>query len=167
MYISSDTNVWIDFSEIGQLSIPFKLGYQYFISRYTFIDEFIKPETMKDDLLQYGLQLADISEEEYADAVLFQSKYCRLSLYDSFALSIAKNRGWILLSGDKPLRDAAIVEGVECHGTIWVCDRLKTESIVTENEYMTIIDSFIKAVDSGKCRLPMNELQKRKEQTDK
>jgi len=43
----------------------------------------------------------------------------------------------------------------------------KTESIVTENEYVAIIDSFIKAVDSGKCRLPMNELQKRKEQTDK
>lgn len=163
MFISSDTNVWIDFNEIGQLNIPFRLNYQYYISRDTFVDEFLKSETMKNDLLKYGLQLADVSGEEYEYALSIQSGNPRLSLYDCLALSIAKKRNWILLSGDKALRDVANIEGVDCHGTIWVCDQLERQEKITKEEYGAMMESLIEAVKSGRCRLPMGELQKRKD----
>lgn len=161
MFISSDTNVWIDFYEIGHLELPFRLDYQFYISHDTFREEFLKSEEMKDDLLKYGLLLADVTDEEFAEATVYQSRYPVLSLYDGFALAIAKVRGWILLTGDKPLRKAAAKEGVECHGTIWVYDQLRNQNKMTEAEYNLIIESLIKAVKNGQCRLPINELQNR------
>lgn len=162
MYISSDTNVWIDFYEIGHIDHPFRLNFEYFISRDTFRDEFIKSESMRMSLLSLGLQLAEATEDEFTCAIAFQNRYVELSLYDAFALSIAKARGWTLLTGDMPLRKAAIKEGVEVHGTIWVYDQLKAQGKVTEDEYENVINELIEAVRIGKCRLPIAELIKRK-----
>lgn len=162
MYISSDTNVWIDFYEIGHIDHPFRLNFEYFISRDTFRDEFIKSESMRMSLLSLGLQLAEATEDEFTCAITFQNRYVELSLYDAFALSIAKARGWTLLTGDMPLRKAAIKEGVEVHGTIWVYDQLKAQGKVTEDEYENVINELIEAVRIGKCRLPIAELIKRK-----
>ncbi|MDD3058438.1 MAG: hypothetical protein PHO72_08955 [Sphaerochaeta sp.] len=161
MFISSDTNVWIDFYEIGHLELPFRLDYQYYMSCDTFREEFLKSEEMKTDLMKYGLRMADVTDEEYKEANIYQTRYPALSLYDSFALAIAKKRGWVLLTGDKPLRKAADKEGVECHGTIWIYDQLKEQSKVTDVEYSTIIEALIRAVQNGQCRLPITELQNR------
>ena len=113
-------------------------------------------------LLSLGLQLAEATEDEFMCAITFQNRYVELSLYDAFALSIAKARGWTLLTGDMPLRKAAIKEGVEVHGTIWVYDQLKAQGKVTEDEYENVINELIEAVRIGKCRLPIAELIKRK-----
>ena len=96
--------MWIDFHEIGHIDHPFRLDFEYFISRDTFRDEFIKSESMKISLLGLGLQLADVTDDEFMQAISFQGRYTELSLYDTFALSIAKARGWTLLTGDMPLR---------------------------------------------------------------
>lgn len=162
MFISSDTNVWIDFHEIGHLDHPFRLNFEYYISRDTFQEEFLKSESMKNDLMSLGLQLADVTDEEFMQAVAFQGRYQELSLYDTFALAIAKLRGWTLLTGDMPLRKAAVKEGVEVHGTIWVYDQLKIQGKMTEDEYDSVIGELIDAVKNGHCRLPMGELLKRK-----
>ena len=74
MFISSDTNVWIDFYEIGHIDHPFRLDFEYFISRDTFQDEFIKSESMKTNLLKLGLQLADVTDDEFMQAISFQSR---------------------------------------------------------------------------------------------
>ena len=162
MFISSDTNVWIDFYEIGHIDHPFRLDFMYYISRDTFQAEFIKSESMRTNLLRLGLQLADVMNEEFTQAISLQERYRELSLYDTFALSIAKTRGWTLLTGDMPLRKAAIKEGVEVHGTICVYDQLKAQGKMTADEYKTVINELIEAVKTGRCRLPIAELIKRK-----
>lgn len=162
MFISSDTNVWIDFHEIGHLDHPFRLNFDYYISRDTFREEFLKSESMKNDLMALGLQLADVTDDEFMEAVAYQSRYLELSLYDAFALAIAKLRGWTLLTGDMPLRKAAVKEGVEVHGTIWVYDQLKAQGKMTDDEYDVVINELINAVKNGHCRLPIAELLKRK-----
>ena len=154
--------MWIDFYEIGHIDHPFRLDFEYFTSRDTFQDEFIKSESMKTNLLKLGLQLADVTDDEFMQAISFQSRYTKLSFYDTLALSIAKARGWTLLTGDMPLRMAAAKEGVEVHGTIWVYDQLKTQGKITDDEYETVIGELIEAVKTGKCRLPKAELFKRK-----
>ncbi len=166
MYISSDTNIWIDFHEIDRLGLPFQLQFRYFISRPTFKEELLQPEELKTDLLNHGLQLTDVTDDELRLAIAFRSIYKQVSLNDAFAFAIAKNRNWILLSGDKPLRNAATSEGVECHGTIWVCDQLKEQGIVTDSEYGVIIDDLLEAVYKCRCRLPKSELLRRKKAID-
>ena len=171
MYISSDTNIWIDFHEIDRLGLPFQLRFKYFISRHTFKEELLQPEELKVDLLNHGLQLTDVGDEELRLAIAFHSTHKQVSLNDAFAFAIAKNRNWILLSGDKPLHNAATSEGVECHGTIWVCDQLKEQGKVTDSEYGIIIEELIEAVNDSRCRLPMAELLRRRkslsQQSDK
>lgn len=162
MYISSDTNVWIDFFEIGHLEHPFRLDYDYFISENTYNDEFKKSPMLKADLIRRGLQLAQVTNDEFHDALMYMNRYTKLSVYDALALAIARQRKWVLLSGDQPLRKAAIQEQVECHGTIWIYDQLKASGKISDAEYGAVINELINAVSNGRCRLPMAELLKRK-----
>lgn len=61
-----------------------------------------------------------------------------------------------------PLRRAAEKEGIEVRGTIWIYDQLKAQEKITSTEFECVIDELILAVKNGHCRLPMNELIKRK-----
>ena len=124
MYISSNTNIWIDFNEINHLEHPFLLRYEYYISSAALYDELIEPPQLREKLLELGLRQTEITDEELALALEFQNIYKKLSVYDRIALAIAKTRSWILLTGDRPLRNAAKKEGVECHGAIWIYDEL-------------------------------------------
>jgi len=89
--------------------------------------------------------------------------YRKLTMYDAFALSIAKTRNWILLTGDKPLREAAENENVEYHGLIWIYDELRYALKISTEEYHTAIIDLINAVENGNTRLPLDELRKRLE----
>ena len=42
-YISSDTNVWIDFSVIHKTDLPFRLPYTYIMNEYAIADEMLSP----------------------------------------------------------------------------------------------------------------------------
>ena len=44
-YISSDTNVWIDFATIDRIEYPFRLPYTYLMFREAIEDEFLSPDT--------------------------------------------------------------------------------------------------------------------------
>ena len=161
MLISSDTNIWIDFFEINHLDHPFRLNHEYYISEQAYKDEMLKSEEMRVELIHQGLKLTDVNDEEFNQAIIFQIKYHALTTYDAFALSIAKSRKWILLTGDRPLRLAAEKENVECHGVIWVYDELRNAGKLTPHEYQVAISDLIEAVQTGHCRLPMDELKKR------
>ena len=161
MFISSDTNVWIDFARLKHLDYPFLLDFEYYISSDTFRDELITPDNLRCELDQRGLHLTDVTDAEFMEALRFTSVYKELSQYDAFALAIAKFRHWILLTGDMPLRKAAQKEHVECHGTIWFYDQLRISQKLSSDEYRAAITDLIKAVNSGICRLPLSELEKR------
>ena len=138
------------------------MDFKYYISRDTFQDEFIKSESTRTNLLRLGLQLVDVTDEEFTRAISLQERYTELSLFDTFALTIAKTRGWALLTGDMPLRKAATKERVEVHGTIWVYDQLKAQGKMPEDEYKTVINELIEAVKTGRRRLPIAGLIERK-----
>lgn len=46
-YISSDTNVWIDFSVIDRVSLPFRLPYTYIMNVDAIEDELLSPAGLK------------------------------------------------------------------------------------------------------------------------
>jgi len=119
MYISSDTNIWIDFQTVGALELPFKLSHKFYLSEETLKDELLTPPGIDESLINYGLNTLELTEEEFYFAYSIVEKHLQLSKYDALALAIAKKRGFILLTGDMRLRKAAAEEGVEVRGTIY------------------------------------------------
>ena len=160
--ISSDTSVWIDFQEIEALDAPFLLNdvYSFLMSGDVMDAELLYPSDLKDTLQCFGLIRTELSEEEYILALEYRKKYKQLSSYDAFALAIAKNRGIILLTGDKVLRNAAEKEGVIFHGTLWVIDRLWELSRIDSARYREMLLA-LKANCGKTIRLPLNEIEKR------
>ena len=86
MYISSDTNIWIDFQEVDHLDHPFRLEYQYYISKNAYTDELLKSDELREELLNKGLRLAEVTEDEYSQAMAYEKTYpsvCRIPLNPS------------------------------------------------------------------------------------
>lgn len=159
-YISSDTNVWVDFAQIHRLALPFRLDLTYCMSTDTVEDELLEPPNIREQLLSLGLVSIEINEAEFGIAVQLGKVYKKLSFYDLLALAIAKHRGFILLSGDGALRRAASKEGVEVRGTLWILDQLKATAKITVEEYhAALLD--LQNDTSGRIRLPREEIHKR------
>lgn len=159
-YISSDTNVWLDFAVINKLELPFKLPYTYIMNEDAVEDELLSPKELKDNLVMLGLQAVELSEKEFYLAEEYNAKYSRPSLFDCVALAIAKVRGITLLTGDGPLRKAAEQENVTVIGTIGVLDRLYEGKYIEQEEYAECLKELLKN-NGEKVRLPAKELEKR------
>lgn len=74
-FISSDTNVWIDFLTISKLTLPFLLPYTYIMYEESIASELLTPSNFKDDLSAAGLQAVDITIEEYESAEMWENEY--------------------------------------------------------------------------------------------
>lgn len=159
-FISSDTNVWVDFATIGQLELPFKLPYVYLMDEEAISDELLQPKGLCESLKKLGLQAVELTEDEFFLAEELTEKYHKLSKYDCIALAIAKCRKIILMTGDGALRKAAISEGTEVMGSIKVLDLLYEKGLIECYEYLTCLEGF-KHHNGGKIRLPLSELQMR------
>lgn len=180
MLISSDTNIWLDFSFVGRVEYPFYLDNIYYLSSITYHDEIDDSTNLlcnnsnierfsdiRKCVKENKILITDVTTSELKLAVSYQSIYRpskvskAISLQDSIALAIAKERNWILLTGDSGLREAAKFEGVECHGTLWIFDQLKDNKFISNNEYLLAMNKLLDAVTSKKRYLPKDEIQKR------
>lgn len=159
-FISSDTNIWIDFSIINKLDLPFKLPYIYLMDKDAIDDELLFPTNLKPDLLSLGLQQIEITLNELLLAEQYGTKYKKLSIYDRIALAIAKIRKITLLTGDGNLRKAAKIEFVNVIGTLGILDMLYFQKYINKNEYINCLKEFKK--HNGKSiRLPIDEIENR------
>lgn len=161
-FISSDTNIWIDFKVINRLTLPFLLPYKYIMYYESMTSELLNPKGFKEELEEAGLIGVDISIEEFILANSFGPKYPRLSIQDQIALAIAKERNITLLTGDKALRNAAWQENVNVIGTIGILDKLVNEKYIDRNEYIFCLKSLLKH-NGIEVRLPIGEINKRLE----
>lgn len=160
MYISSDTSVWIDFRTISALEVPFILNYDYVMSNDAIQDELLSPIDLKDELLRLGLKPIELDDAELNLVYSYGSKYPKLSVYDMFAMAIAKNRSFILLTGDGNLRKAASLEDVIVKGTLWVLDELFEKCHLSKADYEHYLLELQKH-NNRKIRLPAAEIQRR------
>lgn len=155
-YISSDANVWLDFVEIEKLNLPFQLPYIYIMNDETIEDELLNPPGISDKLLQLGLQKTELTEEEFYLAGTLASRYAKPSIYDCIALAIAKIIGLTLLTGDGPLRKAAVAEGVKVVGTIGILDQLYVGNYIEDEEYSECIQRVMTRMVEKYVCLNMN-----------
>ncbi len=64
-YISSDTNVWIDFSIIGEIDLPFLLPITYIMAKDAVEDEILSPPYLNKCLVNNGLVPVDLEDNEF------------------------------------------------------------------------------------------------------
>ena len=158
VYIRRDTNGWIDFHCINRLGLPFLLPYKY-VMYYEQIDRELVTVN-KEEIIKNGLLAIDLTIEEFFLAEEYGNKYLALSKWDRIALAIAKTRNMKLLTGDMPLRKAALKENVMVLGTIGILDELYKLRLINKEELAYCLEALI---EKNGCivRLPLVELEKR------
>ena len=164
-YISSDTNIWIDYMAIGKLDLPFRLPLTYLMNQDAVNDELLSPRGLKDQLIKLGLVSTELTGNEFFYGIEISQNHSKLSKYDCSALAIAKKRNIVLLTGDAELRKVARSEGVTVMGTIGILDRAFEDEVITQEEYKESLIK-LKAVNGREVRLPSQELQERLDRLD-
>jgi predicted nucleic acid-binding protein len=124
----SDANILIDLEDGELMAELFNLPFQFQVPDMLFFDEL---EADHGYLLEYGLQLGELTSESMAEVEVLVNKYKQPSRYDCFALVLAKQQRCPLLTGDQNLRKAAEQEDVEVKGTLWIVEAMITHQVIT------------------------------------
>lgn len=123
MILVSDTSVLIDLDRCGLLETIFDLPHEFAVPDVLYHREL--EDEWGERLLALGLRVEELSSNGVEQALRYRSERRTLSLVDTFALVLAKEREWLLLTGDAQLRELATVENVHCHGVLWLLDRME------------------------------------------
>ena len=149
----SDTSILIDLERADLMRAAFSLDAKFVVPDLLYEREL--RESGGADLLALGLRVESLDEGEVECAQAYRRVHPRLALPDTFALTLAKSRCWLLLTGDGPLRALASAEEVECHGVLWLIDRMHTERVV---EAAILRAGLEQLARHPRCRLPRAEI---------
>ena len=126
-----DANIFIDI-EVADLTCEI-----FRLSDIIVTPDVLFKEELSDrhpELPILGLAVARLSSSEVAEVERLRALYQKPSTNDLFALPLAKARGWTLLSGDANLREAAKIENVDVHGTLWLMEYMVDSEIITPRQ---------------------------------
>ena len=158
----SDTSVIIDLNRGGLLEQVFTLPYEFVVPDVLYKRELENYEGPR--LQELGLRVEPLNNQEVEAAIRFRQHQSKLSVPDSFALSLAKSRKWVLLSGDADLRDMASREIIECHGVLWLFDQMELNRTIA---IRTLKQALNAIVEHPRCRLPRTEVRQRQQHYEK
>jgi hypothetical protein len=154
----SDTSVVIDLERAELIERVFTLPYRFIVPNGLYENE------MKDyggeRLIALGLVVRALTSEQVIEAQRLRSLERRISINDSFALSLAKTEAAILLAGDGALRELAKAEEVRCHGVLWLFDQFDQHRGIPRTELHTCLSRL---AAHPRCRLPPEEIRARLE----
>ena len=152
----SDTSVLIDLDRGSLVEPTFRLPFEFTVP------DLLYERELKDhggpEFVRLGLRVAELGGDEVALALSYLRKRRSLSLPDSFALALAKSNSWILLSGDRGMRELAVEEKVSCHGVLWLLDRMFEHRVVDPEDLCTGLRQI---AAHPRCRLPQTEIRRR------
>jgi len=152
----SDTSVLIDLDRGALLEAMFLLPHEFAVPDLLFVRELAGP--LGTTLVSLGLRVEELTDDEVTRATLVGRQHRNLSVPDTFAFSIAEQRGWTVLSGDGGLRNLARETKVECRGVLWLCDQLEEGRFLTAAR----LHAGLTAISNHpRCRLPTVEVAAR------
>lgn len=152
----SDTSVVIDLERAHLIERIFALPYRFVVPDALYEQE-LKGHG-GEQLVSLGLDVRTLTGDQVQEAQRLRTLERRISIHDSYALSLAKAEAAILLAGDAALRRLADAEGVRCHGVLWIFDELEARRVVGG---VALRDGLTRIVAHPRCRLPRNEVQQR------
>jgi len=153
MILVSDTSVLIDLERGGFLDAVFALPHGFAVPDVLYDRE------MQGDwgerLVRLGLRVEEVTEAGVGNALRYRQQRASLSVPDSFALALAQERNWLLLTGDGQLRELATGENVECHGVLWLLDMMEDAGVPG---IQFLHDGLAILANHPRCRLPRREI---------
>jgi predicted nucleic acid-binding protein len=158
--VVNDANILIDLIDANLLELFFKLKFEMNISD-SVVGEFGNEEDVtriNKFIEKRKLRQHRFSHDEIAKILEYRRRYSsRLSVPDCSCLYLAKNLSATLLTGDRPLTNAARENGITVHGTLWVFDQLISAGLMT---FQTAHKRLSALMDINR-RLPVSECKKR------
>ncbi|MCY4182898.1 MAG: hypothetical protein OXF43_08440 [Gammaproteobacteria bacterium] len=152
----SDTSVLIDLDRGGLTEEAFRLPYEFAVPDLLYVAEIEKYDGA--ELIDLGLRIEELDGPGVNLALEYRRKRRTLSLPDAFALALASRHSWVLLAGDKELRKLAEAENIECHGVLWLMDRIFENGVVSGAQLRS---SLARIAAHPRCRLPQAEVRRR------
>ena len=149
----SDANILIDLQDGGLIAQLFQIQRRIGTPDLLFESEL---RHQHEDLLQLGLELVPLNAGSVQQIVELAVQYRKPSRMDLAALVAAKQEKCDLLTGDRSLRLAAVAEGVQVHGTLWVTEQMVNLSVVDTEELRTAY-AFMR---SAGRRLPWGDIER-------
>lgn len=152
----SDTSVLIDLERGALLTASFRLPYRFAVPDLLYRQEL--QNWNGEELVKLGLSVEALDSDGVNRALTYRQRVRALSLPDCFAPALAETQSWILLSGDSDLRQLAAIEGVSCHGVLWLLDEMRTTAVASNRE---LYDGLTAMAAHPRCRLPRAEIRRR------
>lgn len=154
----SDTSVLVDLDRGSFVEAVFSLPVEFVVPDLLYEREL--RQHGGEELRELGLRVEELDGPGVVGALGYRVRESSLSLVDSFALALAVENHWILLTGDRVLRRLARSEGVDCHGLLWVLDLMAEATVVDRRTLYLGLEAI---GDHPRCRLPRAEVNKRLE----
>lgn len=152
----SDTSVVIDLERAELIEHVFALPYRFVVPDTLYENE-IK-DYGGERLCALGLEVRALTGAQVTDAQRLRLLERRISIHDSYALSLARAEAAILLAGDMAMRRLAEAEEVRCHGVLWVFDRLEEHQVVGA---AALHAGLSRVVAHPRCRMPRDVVDSR------
>lgn len=152
----SDTSVIIDLERGHLLDTCFKLPFEFCVPDLLYrreLEAYGGPA-----LIDLGLRVEGLTNAELTDAQALRNGNMKLSLPDAFAFSLAKTRGYTLLTGDGELRSVARDAKIPFFGVLWVADQIFDGQLMKPHD---LADCLQAIGDHQRCRLPKAEIRDR------
>lgn len=160
--VVNDTNVFIDLLDIGLLDHFFQLSWEVHTTDFVMFE--LNREGQRDavEIYQVNKQLhvATFEMDELCEIRGLQKVYenkINVSLTDCSVWYYAKRKGYMLLTGDRKLRNSSMKDGVEVRGILYVFDKLVEEAILTP----IVAAEKLKQLQIMNPCLPKDEIEKR------
>ena len=158
MVVVSDTSVLVDLDRGSLLEVAFRLPSDFAVPDLLYKQELEGHGGAR--LRQLGLRVLSLDGDGVMCALNYRQRHSALSLPDCFALTLAAQQKWTLLTGDAKLRTLAKAEHVDCHGVLWLLDEMLEAAAASVGE----LHGGLTAIsEHPRCRLPKAEVQKRLE----
>lgn len=148
--VVNDTNIIIDLYNAGLLPYCRKLGLSF--RTLDVIMEEIKPfdqRTAIQEIIDDGtLKVCSLSEEQVRNVsrkILEYQNACNLSFQDISVMVYAKDNNCRLLTGDRKLKEKAILENVKVSGILYLTDMMVKESIVGTHEMVAALRRLLES----------------------
>lgn len=155
----SDASILIELAKWSLLEDIFQLPYEFSVPDALFEEELIDLNGVdRKDLIPLGLRVGSLDEAGVSLAVSYQAEYPKLTIHDCFAVTMAVQNDWKLLTSDRRMKNLAISENIESFGTLWIMDRLVEFGIKSPDEILQVLQGML---DDLKNWIPKAEIKKR------
>ena len=160
--VVNDTNVFIDLFNVDLLKEFFSLPWE--VHTTNFIMRELQKEGQQEKVSVYKesglLHIPVLGPKEMTQiGNMFQEaiQKTNLSIADCSVWYYAKANSYVLLTGDRKLRNTSVYDGVEVHGMLYIFDSLVESGVITHK----VAIEKLKLLYKTNTRLPKDELDKR------